>query len=78
MRTNSCGRSPAVCSTLKRAKRFCWTSPKRPRAWTAVLCPMERFDRARFFALLADSKGFDVEAFTSYEEAMSWLSGDEA
>ena len=45
---------------------------------TAVLCPMERFDRARFFALLADSKGFDVEAFTSYEEAIAWLSGDEA
>jgi hypothetical protein len=44
---------------------------------TAVLCPMERFDRARFFALLADSKGFDVEAFTSYEEAMAWLSGDQ-
>lgn len=45
---------------------------------TAVLCPIERFDRARFFALLADSKGFDVEAFTSYEEAIAWLSGEEA
>ena len=45
---------------------------------TAVLCPIERFDRARFFALLADSKGFDVEAFTSYEEAVAWLSGEEA
>jgi hypothetical protein len=45
---------------------------------TAVLCPIERFDRARFFSLLADSKGFDVEAFTSYEEAMAWLSGDQA
>jgi hypothetical protein len=44
---------------------------------TAVLCPMARFDRARFFSLLAESKGFDVEAFTSYEEAMAWLSGDE-
>ena len=44
---------------------------------TAVLCPMEKFDRARFFALLADSKGFDVEAFTSYEDAMAWLSGDQ-
>ena len=39
---------------------------------------MARFDRARFFALLADSKGFDVEAFTSYEEAIAWLSGEEA
>ena len=44
---------------------------------TAVLCPAERFDRARFFALLADSKGFDVEAFTSYEEAMAWLCADQ-
>jgi len=43
---------------------------------TAVLCPAARFDRARFFALLADSKGFDVEAFTSYEDAVAWLSGD--
>jgi hypothetical protein len=45
---------------------------------TAVLCPIEPFDRARFFALLADSKGFEVEAFTSFEEAVNWLSGDEA
>ena len=45
---------------------------------TAVLCPIERFDRARFFALLADSKGFDVEAFTSYEEAVTWLSNEDA
>jgi len=45
---------------------------------TAVLCPMERFDRARFFALLADSKGFEVEAFTSYEEAMTWLAAEQA
>jgi hypothetical protein len=43
---------------------------------TAVLCPLDRFDRARFFALLAASKGFDVEAFTSYEKAMEWLSGN--
>ena len=47
------------------------------RGKTAVLCPIERFDRARFFALLADSKGFEVEAFTSYEEAMAWLCGDQ-
>ena len=41
-----------------------------------MLCPLDRFDRARFFALLAVSKGFDVEAFTSYEKAMEWLSGN--
>jgi hypothetical protein len=34
---------------------------------------MEKFDRARFFALCAENKGFNVEAFTSYEEAMDWL-----
>jgi len=44
---------------------------------TAVLCPTEKFDRARFFALVADGKGFDVQAFTSYEEAMTWLAGEE-
>jgi hypothetical protein len=44
---------------------------------TAVLCPTAKFDRARFFALVADGKGFDVQAFTSYEEAMTWLAGEE-
>lgn len=43
---------------------------------TAVLCPMEKFDRARFFALCAENKGFNVAAFTSYEEAMDWLLGE--
>ncbi|HZM34147.1 MAG TPA: hypothetical protein VFC18_06575 [Burkholderiales bacterium] len=44
---------------------------------TAVLCPLERFDRARFFALCAENKGFNVQAFISYEEAMDWLLGAE-
>jgi hypothetical protein len=44
---------------------------------TAVLCPTEKFDRARFFALCAENKGFNIEAFTSYEEAMEWLIGPE-
>jgi hypothetical protein len=44
---------------------------------TAVLCPMEKFDRARFFALCAENKGFNVQAFTSYEEAMDWLLGSD-
>jgi hypothetical protein len=40
---------------------------------TAVLCPVERFDHSRFFALCAENKGFNVQAFTSYEDAMEWL-----
>jgi len=40
---------------------------------TAVLCPLERFDHAAFFALCAQNKGFQVRAFTSFEDAMEWL-----
>ena len=40
---------------------------------TAILCPMERFDHVRFFALCAEHRGFNVHAFTSYEQAMEWL-----
>jgi len=41
---------------------------------TAILCPTERFDHASFFALCAENKGVEMQAFTSYEEAMTWLS----
>lgn len=40
---------------------------------TAILCPRERFDHAKFFALCAENKGIAMQAFTSYEEAMTWL-----
>ena len=40
---------------------------------TAILCPLEKFDHSRFFALCAENRGFNVQAFTSYEEAMEWL-----
>ena len=40
---------------------------------TAILCPIEKFDRSRFFALCAENRGFNVRAFTVYEEAMEWL-----
>ena len=41
---------------------------------TAVLCPRERFDNARFFSLLAASHGIgDLRPFLSYEVAMEWL-----
>jgi hypothetical protein len=41
---------------------------------TAVLCPRDRFDDARFFSLLAASYGFNnIHAFLAYEDAMEWL-----
>jgi len=41
---------------------------------TAVLCPRDRFDNARFFSLLAASHGFrQLRAFLTYEDAMEWL-----
>lgn len=39
----------------------------------AVLCPFEEFDKASFFALCSKNRGFQVNAFTSYEEAIDWL-----
>jgi hypothetical protein len=47
--------------------------PKTFSGKTAILCPNERFDHAAFFALCAENKGIDMQAFTSYEEAMTWL-----
>jgi hypothetical protein len=43
---------------------------------TAVLCPVEKFDHTRFFALCAENQGCNVRAFDSYEDAMEWLIGD--
>jgi hypothetical protein len=40
---------------------------------TAVLCPLEQFDYAGFFALCAQNRGFQVSAFTSFEDAIEWL-----
>jgi hypothetical protein len=40
---------------------------------TAVLCPQHSFDNARFFSYCAEYRGFNVQAFLSYEEAMEWL-----
>ncbi len=44
---------------------------------TAVLCPLEDFDSAAFFALCAENQGFQIKAFTSFEEAVGWLVADE-
>ena len=46
------------------------------RKKTAVLCPLERFDYAGFFALCAQNFGFQVRAFTSFEDAIEWLIAD--
>jgi hypothetical protein len=43
---------------------------------TAVLCPLEAFDSAGFFAICAQNRGYPVEAFTSFEEAVEWLIAD--
>ena len=43
---------------------------------TAVLCPIEKFDHTRFFSLCAENYGFNIRAFTSYEDAMEWLIGE--
>ena len=43
---------------------------------TAVLCPHERFDHARFFAMCAERRGVNIRAFLAYEDAMEWLIAD--
>jgi len=43
---------------------------------TAVLCPVEEFDQAGFFALCAQNRGFQIMAFTSFEDAIEWLIAD--
>ena len=43
------------------------------RIKTAMLCPDERFERAQFFELCAHNRGYQVHAFTAYEQAIEWL-----
>lgn len=40
---------------------------------TAVLCPQERFDDAGFFAMCAQNRGLQVRGFSSFEDAIKWL-----
>lgn len=40
---------------------------------TAVICPREKFDRAAFFALCSKNRGLNISAFTSFEDAIEWL-----
>ena len=39
----------------------------------AVLIPQNGFDRANFFDLCAQNRGFEVGAFTDFEDAINWL-----
>ena len=45
---------------------------------TAVLCPRERFDFVGFFAVPRRTGGCKSAAFTSFEDAIEWLTADEA
>jgi hypothetical protein len=58
-------------SLAQRLVRYRKTFARR----TAVICPIEKFDHTRFFSLCADNHGFNIQAFTSYEDAMEWLLG---
>jgi hypothetical protein len=40
---------------------------------TALVVPRERLDHAEFFAACAEDRGFEVRAFTSLGDAMTWL-----
>jgi len=44
------------------------------RAKIPVLCPLERFDYAKFYELCAENQGLNVRAFTSFEDVFEWLS----
>ena len=44
---------------------------------TAILCPLEQFDYAGFFALCAQNRGFHISAFTAFEDAIEWLIEEE-
>jgi hypothetical protein len=43
---------------------------------TAILCPEVQSDGAALAAVCAQNRGFDVRAFTSFEDAIEWLSVD--
>jgi hypothetical protein len=40
---------------------------------TAVLCLLEQFADAEFFALSGKNRGFQIRAITSFEDASEWL-----
>ena len=40
---------------------------------TAILCPVEGFDLAKFLALCVQNRGLEIKAFTSFEDTIEWL-----
>ena len=40
---------------------------------TAIVVPRDRLEHAEFFATCAEDRGFEVSAFTSLGDAMTWL-----
>jgi hypothetical protein len=43
------------------------------RGRTAVLTTADRLEHGRFFALSCQNRGFEVRAFSDYDEALGWL-----
>lgn len=43
----------------------------------ALLCQLEPCDQAEFFTLCAKNRGFNLRAFTSFEDAIEWLISNE-
>ncbi len=44
---------------------------------SAVLNPFKEIDKADFFALSAQLRGFPIRAFISFEDAIEWLCKEE-
>jgi hypothetical protein len=49
------------------------TQPAVAHAKTAILAPMREEERARFLELVTQNRGVLLRAFTSFEEAITWL-----
>ena len=43
---------------------------------TAILCPLDGFDYAVFFANCARERGFKFSVFTSLDDAIEWLTAN--
>ena len=43
---------------------------------TAVLCPLEQFDDAGVLRTLRPKQRLQISAFTSFEDAIEWLSAN--
>lgn len=44
---------------------------------TVILYEPMHFDHVEFFALCSQNRGYQLNAFSNYEEAIEWLMGDE-